>query len=112
MHELSPVAAAVERALAAARGACARSVTRVDFELVQGGHLSAETLEMLFQVLSRGTLADGAAVVVHGRKGRWQCLACASPPAEWPTETCPACGCAGQLADTRPELLLTSIDTA
>jgi hydrogenase nickel incorporation protein HypA/HybF len=118
MHEVGLVTAALEQAERAARQAGAVRIERVTFAIVAGGHVTREAVEMIFAALSRGTLAEGAAVVVVEQAASWACVGCArsfvvskADGGSTPV-ACPSCGAPG-IPDTRlPELSFLSMDVA
>jgi Zn finger protein HypA/HybF involved in hydrogenase expression len=101
------VAAALEVAYGVARKAGATRIKRLTFALPSGGHVTAETLEALVQVMSRGTPAEGAAVSVELLPAERKCVLCG---ATGEATDCSACG--GPLLERGdvPELALASID--
>jgi Zn finger protein HypA/HybF involved in hydrogenase expression len=56
------VAEALEVAISAAREAGAERIQRLTFVLPTGGHVTAESVETLVEIMSRGTPAEGAQV--------------------------------------------------
>jgi Zn finger protein HypA/HybF involved in hydrogenase expression len=63
MHEVALVSDALSVAIAAAERAGARKIARLSFALAPGGHVTRESVELLVEVLGRGTPVEGAAVV-------------------------------------------------
>jgi Zn finger protein HypA/HybF involved in hydrogenase expression len=64
MHEAGLVADALNHALAAAQEAGAVRIRRVSFRVASPGHVTPDVVENWFGLLSRGTIAEGAEVVV------------------------------------------------
>jgi hydrogenase nickel incorporation protein HypA/HybF len=116
MHEVGVMEAALQQAVLAAEQAGASRIERVTFAIISGAHVTAESVETLFAVLSRGTLAEGAALAVETRPGRAYCPRCDAAfvvPAEPSSDlapVCPACGTSGLPEMGTPELALVSID--
>jgi Zn finger protein HypA/HybF involved in hydrogenase expression len=106
------VAEALEVAIGAARKAGATRIERLTFALPTGGHVTRETLEALVLVMSRGTLAEGAAVSVEFLAAERRCVVCGtlSGASSELAECCLACG--GPLVERGdvPDLALASID--
>ena len=86
MHEMSLVRSVVSIVTEEAEAAGAAKVTKV--HIVLG--------ESLFQFLARGTVAEGARVVLHTRPYMVRCNACGNEfhliPIDKRTWTCPECG--------------------
>jgi hydrogenase nickel incorporation protein HypA/HybF len=112
VHEVGLVAEALEVAIGAARQAGARRIQRLTFALPPGGHVTPDTLEALVLVMSRGTLAEGAAISVELLASERRCVVCGqvSGASEELVDSCLACG--GPLVERGdvPELALASID--
>jgi len=112
MHEVGLVAEALEVAIGAARKAGATRIHRLTFALPSGGHVTPDTLEALVLVMSRGTLAEGAAVSIELLACERRCMVCGtvSGASTDAVECCLACG--GPLVERGdvPELALASID--
>jgi hydrogenase nickel incorporation protein HypA/HybF len=119
MHEVGLVADAIAHAERVAREAGASRIERVAFELRIGGHVKREAVETIFLALSKGTMAEGAVLVIEEpHPPTSQCIHCAVRSdqvrfvALSPDSTCPSCG-APLVPDSRgPELVLTSVDVA
>ena len=108
MHEVGLMEEALRAAIAAAGD---RHIERLTFSIVPGGHVTAEVVEMLYDALSPGTSAAGAAVAVEERPARRYCWACR----RWylgGSPACPVCGAPGHPDPAVPDLALTSIDVA
>jgi hydrogenase nickel incorporation protein HypA/HybF len=102
---------ALSRAVAAAESAGARRIERLTFTYDPTGHVTPEIVETLFHVMSNGTPAQGAALVVEPREVRLRCLRCDQNFLVSGSSTvCPACQGAGIRVDEVPELVLESID--
>ena len=106
------MAEALEVAIGAARDAGATRIQRLTFALPPGGHVTPDTLEALVLVMSRGTLAEGAAVSVELLPAERRCVVCGrvSGDSQELADSCAACG--GPLVERGdvPELALASID--
>lgn len=93
MHELTLAERAMGLAEAAARAENALRITRVRLSVGALAHVDADTLAYCCGVVSRGSLAENAEILVERRPGRAWCAACAQE-VELPRvgEPCPRCG--------------------
>ena len=116
MHEVGLIADAIKQAENVAQQAGAVRIERLTFSLTADSHVTREAVETLFTVLSRGTLAEGACVIIEARAASCYCLACEAgfPASERIdhsfTDTCPLCGEPGIPDHQGADLILTSID--
>jgi Zn finger protein HypA/HybF involved in hydrogenase expression len=108
MHEVGLISDALERAIATARRAGATRIQRLTFALPTGGHVTADTLQMLVPVLSKGTLAEGAAVSIDWQPRCFKCLGCGQQAARGPD--CARCGAPLVSDADLPDLVLASIE--
>ena len=111
MHELSLTQSLVEIAGEHARragGTVIRSIT------VEVGELSGaipEALEFAFDVCSKGTPAEGAALILRRVAGHGCCTACAAAaPCHELTAVCPACGALAFELDAGTELRVVELE--
>ncbi len=89
MHELSITRNIVAIAVENARGA---KVLRVTVEIGRLSAVMPDAVRFCFDVVSRGTLAEGAALEILEVAGRARCTSCAvEVPLEQPVGRC-ACG--------------------
>ncbi|MBV8084359.1 MAG: hydrogenase maturation nickel metallochaperone HypA, partial [Chloroflexi bacterium] len=111
MHEVGLVEQAIKSAIEVAEAAKADAIDRLTFGISQGGHITPEAIEMLFQALSDGTPAEGAEVAFEPLQAEYGCWCCGQkfPSADSP-EICPVCHGSqfSRLAD--PELVLKYVD--
>jgi hydrogenase nickel incorporation protein HypA/HybF len=107
MHELALSRAIVDAALAHAEG---RRVVAVNVSLGALRQAVPESLELYFQILSDGTLCEGALLNVRQTPARLRCE-CGE---EWeltePSFRCPACGGAETTVLSGEELRVDSIE--
>ncbi len=105
MHEVGLMEEALRSAVAAAG---VHHLERLTFSIVPGGHVTPEVVEMLYDALSPGTCAAGAALTVEERAIRRYCWSCR----RWfdGRPDCATCGAPGQPDPDVPDLVLTSID--
>jgi len=111
MHELSltqSLVAIAEEHARRAGGMVIRSIT------VEVGELSGaipEALEFAFDVCSKGSLAEGAALVIRRVPGHGRCTACAvETPCEALTAVCPVCGALAFELDAGTELRIIELE--
>jgi hydrogenase nickel incorporation protein HypA/HybF len=111
MHELSltqSLVAIAEEHARRAGGVVIRSIT------VEVGQLSGavpEALEFAFDVCSKGTLAEGATLVLRRVPGRGRCAVCAAEsPCHELTAVCPACGALAFALDAGRELRVLELE--
>ena len=74
----------------------AQQVTKVHIVLGEGRDIVVDYFESLFRFLARGTVAEGAEVVLHPTPYMARCNACGGEfhliPVDRRTWTCPGCG--------------------
>lgn len=101
MHEYGLMEAVVERALEECRAHGGLSVDRVRVDVGAFALASPESLETAFEIISRGTVLEGAALEIRQIPGRAACEACgfSGSPADLGLEDeppvpllCPSCG--------------------
>lgn len=100
MHEYSVMSQIVELILAEAKNRNAEKVSRVSLEIGEFTFLGEEQLKFAFEVLTKGTIAEGAQIDIKTAKGKIEC-ACgySGSPVEpddlhslSPVLECPKCG--------------------
>lgn len=111
MHELSlteSLVAIAEEHARKAGGAVIRSVT------IEIGELSGavpEAMAFAFDVCSRGTLAEGASLVIRHVPGHGRCAAClATAACSSLTAVCPVCGALAFEIDAGLELRVLELE--
>ena len=96
MHEMSLVRSVVRIVTEEAEAAGAAKVTKVHIVLGEGRDIVVDYFESLFRFLARGTVAEGAEVVLHPTPYMARCNACGGEfhliPVDRRTWTCPGCG--------------------
>ena len=100
MHEYSVMSQIVELILAEAKKRSAEKVTRVKLEIGEYTFLGEEQLRFAFEVLTKGTTAEGAELDVETVKGTVECSCGYSGEPAQPEELhtlapilkCPKCG--------------------
>jgi hydrogenase nickel incorporation protein HypA/HybF len=94
MHELAATKGMLATALEHMREAGASSVTGLELTIGASGHLTEDAVRQHFELLARGTPAEGATLTFSWLPASYQCFTClqcftsAARPADI---TCPAC---------------------
>jgi hydrogenase nickel incorporation protein HypA/HybF len=94
MHELPATQGILDTALQTARAHGSRRVLAIDLVIGDLSSMVDDSVQMYFDVLSRGTLAHGAELRFRREPGAATCFDCAArypvrPPL---APTCPICG--------------------
>jgi hydrogenase nickel incorporation protein HypA/HybF len=93
MHELSLAAGIVDLVSDAARAHDASRVVRVRLAVGALAQVEPEALALGFEAASRGTVAEGASLVIERPPGTARCLGCgATPTVAQRGDPCPDCG--------------------
>ena len=69
-----------------------------------------EALEFAFTAMSRGTPAEGAALVIEAEAGRFGCAVCGELELDHLNFACPQCGGPLQLLKAGRELMLSAVE--
>ncbi|MDR3376495.1 MAG: hydrogenase maturation nickel metallochaperone HypA [Ancalomicrobiaceae bacterium] len=105
MHEMSLCQGIIGIVEDAAEQQSFARVKSVTLELGRLGHVLPEAMLFCFDAVSRGTLADGAELVIRRTEGGAWCFDCeASVPLDDRLSPCPKCG-GGRLQVTSGEEL-------
>ncbi len=112
MHEVGLMAEALRRAVETAEQAGAKRIERLTFAIVPGGHVSIESVHTLFETMSVGTIAEGAALDVEQQAVERFCLSCQKLVQTVDAVECPECGGLAAPRSDALELALVSIDVA
>jgi hydrogenase nickel incorporation protein HypA/HybF len=103
MHEMALAESMLEIVESAARKHGASRVSAVRLEIGALSHVAVDALRFCFDAVTRGSLAEGAALEVDSIPGEAWCMPCAtSVPLAQVGDACPRCG-GFQLAVTRGE---------
>lgn len=93
MHELSICESIVDALQASAASNGFSRVTKVRLEIGCFGGVEPEALRFGFEVTTRGTLAEGAALEILEREGKAWCFTCSNSfPVTRRDSDCPGCG--------------------
>ncbi|HVN35845.1 MAG TPA: hydrogenase maturation nickel metallochaperone HypA [Casimicrobiaceae bacterium] len=93
MHEMALAQSVLEIVEQTAREHGARCVTGVRIEIGALSHVEAEALRFCFDIVMRGSVADGARLDIEATPGAAWCMPCAATvPLARVGEACPHCG--------------------
>jgi len=110
MHELALTEDILAAALQAARQAGARAVRQLRLTLSSASHIEPETVRTHFALVSRGTPAEGAALIFTIRPVQQACRNCGQTFVVNSDLACPACGAPAMPAPHDDELKLDDIE--
>ena len=93
MHELSLAESVVEIAGRAAKAEGSARVTKVFLQIGALAHVEPEALRFAFDAASRGSVAEGAEVIIEHVAGKALCVPCGLPiEVNSRADPCPRCG--------------------
>jgi hydrogenase nickel incorporation protein HypA/HybF len=92
MHEFSLVSGIVKTLLEAADQHKATRIVGVSVVIGETSHLSDEAMRFNFEILSRGTAAEGAEVTIRRDPATMACLDCGVSTPAGQERICPTCG--------------------
>jgi hydrogenase nickel incorporation protein HypA/HybF len=111
VHEYGITQSILEAALDHATAAGANRITQLNLVLSAASHITEDSVEMYFEAISKGSMAEGAVLVFEREPADFRCWSCGH---EFQTDTqspvCPLCGGAAQALPVQGELYLESID--
>ncbi len=111
MHEMSIVQSLVELIEVQARRERFARVKRIGLKLGALGHIEPIALTFCFDVVSRGTIAEGASLDVETVPGTGWCSRCnCSMAITQRYDPCPTCGQSNVQMTAGDELLLTELE--
>jgi len=111
MHELSVMGYLLETVEEQARQAEASKVLTINLVIGERASIVDDSLLFYFDLLTPGTLADGAKLHVRRTVMRFHCDACQRDYARRGDDfRCPDCQTVGQVTDDGSELLIESIE--
>ena len=111
MHELAVTQSMLNLALEYAERGHAQRITRINLVVGEISGIVDESVQFYFDIISRGTLAEGAQLSFRQEPARFRCSACGH---EFPLQDgnwiCPACqGLGGEVISGR-EFYMESIE--
>ena len=93
MHEMALAESMLEIVEAAARKHGATRVSAVRLEIGALSHVAVDALRFCFEAVTRGSLAEGAALDIESTPGEAWCMPCGTAvPLAQVGEPCPRCG--------------------
>ena len=110
MHELALTEEIVSGALRTAREAGARAIRQITLELASTSHADPEVVTAHFEMISRGTLAEGAELRFRHRPVSHVCPHCGQSYVVTDEWACPGCGSPALLAHDEPEMSLRNLE--
>lgn len=110
MHELSIMTHLLEQVETEAGRAGARAVREIDLVIGERLGVVDDSLQFCFELLSAGTIAEGAALRVRKVPMRFRCERDGEYGRSRDDFACPDCGRVGQVTGEGSELLLESME--
>jgi hydrogenase nickel incorporation protein HypA/HybF len=111
VHEISVIASLFDTLLAQAKAHNARAITLVKLDVGALSGVVPELLESAFEMYRKGTIAEGARLVIERRPFQVRCRKCrAVATREDFVLACPACGAADLEIVQGTELILEKIE--
>ncbi len=110
VHELALTECILAAALDAARRAGAHAIRRLHLVISSASHIEPEVVRLHFDLVSRGTPAEGAELVFTTRPVEQTCRACGRPFVVQSDLTCPACGAPALPVQPDHEMILEDIE--
>lgn len=93
MHELPVTESLLEIALRHAERARAKRITQLNIVIGELSSIVDESVQFYWDIVSEGTIAEGAVLHFERVDGTLRCLACGHTfPLNHESFTCPACG--------------------
>ena len=111
MHEISIMQAAMDIVLKNASKHNLHKITKINLDVGEMAGIVPESLEFAFSVLSKGTIAEGAELIINKIKATAKCNNCNIIfNVENYSKVCPVCRNFSSAVLTGYELLVTSIE--
>lgn len=111
MHELSITESLLEIALRHADEADARRITRLNIVIGELSSIVDESVQFYWDIVSEGTIAEGAELHFERVQGTLRCLTCGhSFPLDHESFSCPVCGSKQVVAVGGDDFRLESIE--
>lgn len=113
MHEMSLAQGVIDIVAEAARAHRAARILRVRLRIGALSHVEPEALRFCFDVVARGTAAEGAALAIDQPAGTAWCAGCETDVTIASRgETCPACGSARLLVTGGDDMTVQDLEVA
>ena len=110
MHELSIMTHLLEQIETEAERAGARAVREIDLVIGERVGVVDDSLTFCFDLLSAGTIAEGAKLQVRKVPTRFCCTSHGDYGRSGDDFACPSCGRVGSLTEQGSELLIESME--
>lgn len=112
MHELPITQGVLDTAIAAAQRAQARRILAIDLTIGALSGIVDDSVQFYFDILSQGTLAEGARLRFRRLPASATCLECGAAFAATPplAPACPACGSTALRVQGGREFFVESIE--
>lgn len=111
MHEFPVTEQIIKIASEQAEKNRAKGVTRIHLVVGDSSGFIGESIQMYFDVISQGTICEGATLEIEKVKSKWKCPTCDNlyihPPLSF---ACPKCGIDGEPTSIGKEFYIKSIE--
>jgi len=111
MHEFPVTEQIIKIASEQAAQNNAAKITQINLVVGESSGFIGESIQMYFDILSRGTICEGAVLEMENIKTKWKCPSCDILYRRQPLSfACPDCGMDGVPTDIGRELYVKSIE--
>ena len=111
MHEYPATKAIIKIAEDKGKEVNARKVTRIDLVVGEYSGLVADSIQLYFDEIGKGTLCEGALLKIEEIKAQWKCPDCDIYFIRKPLSfACPQCGKDGEPSERGREFYVKSIE--
>ncbi|MBI4978456.1 MAG: hydrogenase maturation nickel metallochaperone HypA [Spirochaetes bacterium] len=111
MHELSITQTIVSTVIAEAEKRNAVGVKKINIVVGELTGFMADSIEMYYNVIAKGTIAEGAAINITFVPSRRECIVCGSRFLREPFSfTCPSCGGESKPTDEGSDCYIETIE--
>jgi len=111
MHEYPVTEQIIKIASEKAKENKAIKVNRITLVVGEQSGFIGESIQMYFDIISRGSLCEGAILEIENVKAKWKCLTCdITYPRQPYSFACPKCGQDGVPTDIGKEFYIKSIE--
>ena len=111
MHEYPVTEQIVKISSEQAKENNARKVTRITLVVGEYSGFIGDSIQMYFDVLSKGTVCEGAILEIENVKAKWRCPACDLDYVRKPLSfACPRCGRDGEPTEIGKEFFIKNME--
>lgn len=111
MHEYPITEQIIKIASEKAKENNARSVTRITLVVGEYSGFIGDSIQMYFDIISKGTICEGAILDMENIKAKWKCPACDIYYIRKPLSfACPECGQDGEPTSIGKEFYVKNIE--